>query len=107
MEIHYKDNHLKRVCEEPEYAMQFYQPKIVHSLQLLMSRLDSNKTFDVFYKAQAYRRYKAHPLKGDKKNIVSLRLDYSYRLELIVLAEKNERGEDILTILEVTNHYGD
>nr|DAP53579.1 MAG TPA: Killer protein TOXINS, BIOFILMS, CELL METABOLISM.25A [Caudoviricetes sp.] len=46
-------------------------------------------------------------LKGDKAGITSLRVDYQYRMELKIEVTKSENGDDIITILEVSNHYGD
>ena len=60
----------------------------------------------LFFRYAVLKKYRAHALQGDKLGIVSLSLDYAYRMEVQVKVEKVE-GQDVITILEVSNHYGD
>lgn len=108
MEIHFKDNKIRRLCNDEAYARQKFQPKIVQGLKILVSKLSLYQKFDVFCSTDFLRqKYRPEELQGDKIGLKSLRIDHSYRMTLTVAVEENENGEDIITILEVSNHYGD
>lgn len=108
MEIHYKDNEIEKICNDEKYALRQFQPKVVSDLFLLLSRLDEYQKFNVFYSyTPLWRKYQPEELKGNKTGITSLRIGRKYRMTLTVEVTKNKNGEDIITILEVSNHYGD
>lgn len=107
MIIEYKDSEIRRKCNDDKYALKHYSPKIVNTLKILLVRLEAYKTFNSFYTIPGLKKYNAHPLKGGKKGIESLSLDKSVRMELIIETTKSEDGQDIIKILEVSNHYGD
>jgi len=44
-------------------------------------------------------------LKGDLKGYYSVRVDYSYRLILIIEKDQTVRIADVLSIYDLTNHY--
>lgn len=103
MEIRFKDKNLEKICNDPAYAMRNCPVGVVPKIQELMYHLNALEKFNMFYRVPALRKYNAHPLKGDKKGIISLYLGYHYRMEVIV----SEFQIDIVKIMEVTNHYGD
>lgn len=108
MEIHYKDKEIEKICNDEKYALKQFQPRIVQELKLLHSRLHMSQYFNVFYTCDPWRnKYQPEKLKGDKAGITSLRLNRKYRMELTIEVTKGLSGEDIITILEVSNHYGD
>lgn len=106
MIIEFANNKVERICNDANYAKKLLPPKVCNSLQILMIRLASYESFDCFYKFAVLKKYRAHELQGDKKGIISLSIDYSYRMELKIKVEKIG-NQDVITILEVSNHYGD
>lgn len=107
MVIRYANEEVKQICNSEQYARQYYPPAACDRLKDLMFRLASYDKFFYFYRMKTLRnRYRYHKLKGDKEGIVSLSIDRSIRMELIVEHEIVD-GKDVITILEVSNHYGD
>lgn len=106
MVIEFANKRVEQICNDANYARQRLPLNVCNSLQILMVRLASYETFDCFYKFAVLKKYRAHELKGEKKGIISLSLDYSYRMEVKIKVEKIG-NQDIITILEVSNHYGD
>ena len=106
MIIEFANKKVERLCNDANYAKRFLPLKVCLSLQNLMIRLASYETFAPFYTFSVLKKYRAHELQGDKKGIISLSIDYSYRMELKIKIERIE-NQDVITILEVSNHYGD
>lgn len=106
MVINYANNKIERICHDSKYANKIFPQIVVEKLGKLMYYLSAYDSIDYFYKLNVLKKYKVHELQGDKKGILSLALDYSYRMELRVIVE-NKEGQDVIKILEVTNHYGD
>lgn len=106
MIVEFAIHKVEKLCCDANYAQRQLPPKICSALQVLMVRLLSYPSFDCFYRYAVLKKYRAHALQGDKQGIVSLSLDYAYRMEVQVKVEKVE-GQDVITILEVSNHYGD
>ena len=107
MVIRYANDEVERICNSEQYARQYYPPAVCGRLKNLMVRLAATDKFYVFYQSDMLRKkYKCHQLKGKKKGIVSLSIDRSIRMELIVEHEIVD-GKEVITILEVSNHYGD
>lgn len=107
MVIRYANDEVERICNSEQYARQYYPPAVYGRLKNLMVRLAATDKFFIFYQSDILRKkYKCHQLKGKKKGIVSLSIDRSIRMELIVEHEIVD-GKDVITILEVSNHYGD
>lgn len=106
MIIEFANKKVEKLCNDANYAKKQLPLKVCLSLQNLMVRLASYESFDPFYKLAVLKKYRAHELQGDKKGIISLSIDYSYRMELKIKVEKVGL-QDIITILEVSNHYGD
>lgn len=106
MIIRFADNNIKRICSENAYARKKLPAGVVDTLQKLLYELSAQDRFDSFYKVPIYRKYKAHQLKGHKKGIIAMSLNYSYRMELLLEIERID-NKDVVKILEVSNHYGD
>jgi plasmid maintenance system killer protein len=104
MRISFKDREVERICNESDYCLKKYPPKIVNALQLLLTRLAAYPKFEAFNSPMLRTKYRTHELQGDKKGIYSLSIDYSYRLTLTVYIQEIE---DEIIILEVSKHYGD
>lgn len=103
MIIKFKNHKIERLCHCYEDALKYFgNKKIAKSLMMLMMDLRNLNKFNYFYTSPALKHYRAHELKGDKKKIISLSLDYSFRVTCNV---KLLLDEDEITILEVTNHY--
>ena len=105
MIIEYANNKVEKICNDTNYAKKLLPLKVCISLQNLMVRLASYESFTPFYTLSVLKKYRAHELQGDKKGIISLSIDYSYRMELKLKIE-NIGNQDVITILEVSNHYG-
>ena len=106
MIIEFANKKVEKICNDTNYAKRLLPLKVCASLQNLMFRLASYDRFDYFYTFAVLKKYRAHELQGDKKGIISLSIDYSYRMELKIKVEK-VGNQDVITILEVSNHYGD
>ena len=106
MIIEFANKKVEKICNDANYAKRLLPLKVCVSLQNLMFRLASYDRFDYFYTFAVLKKYRAHELQGDKKGIISLSIDYSYRMELKIKVEK-VGSQDGITILEVSNHYGD
>lgn len=107
MIIKFKDNYIRRLCNDSNYARTELPDKVVDSLQILLNRLRQYPTFSTMYGPMMQKKFRTHPLKGEKKGIISLSLDKKYRMTLTVSEEKDINGEDIIKLLEISNHYGD
>lgn len=106
MIIKYADKKTERVCNDEKYARKKFPPSTCKELQKLMVYLSTYDTLDYFRKLTILRKYRYHELQGKEKGIISLYIDYQYRMELKLKVEKID-GQDVILILEVSNHYGD
>lgn len=104
MIITYQDNETKKICEDESYAKKFYPPNVVRQLQLLMYKFAAYPKFEAFQYNGLVIKYRIHELKGKKKGSISFSLDRRRRVTVKVLVQERE---DEITILEVSNHYGD
>lgn len=106
MIIRFANDHIKKICNDYRYALKSYPKVVCDKLCILMYQLASVEKINSFQTKQSLRKYRLHQLKGDKQGILSLSVDRKYRMELVLEIEKID-GEDIIKILEVSNHYGD
>lgn len=106
MIIKYANGRIEKICNNSRYALKYYPKKVVCNLEKLMYNLAAYDNLDQFRKLNVLKKYNIHELCGDKKGIISLRVDYSYRMGLKLLI-KNINDQDVIEILEVTNHYED
>ena len=112
MIISYHDNETRRICEEEDYARKYFPPNVVEQLKQLMYRFASYPKFEAFQVEFLVTKYRIHELKGKKKGkrkrtnngLISFSLDQKRRVTVKVLVQVQE---DEITIMEVSNHYGD
>ena len=104
MIITYHDNETKKICEDESYARKFYPPNVVAQLQILMYKFAAYPKFEAFQVDWLVSKYRIHELKGKKKGLISFSLDRKRRVTVKVLVQVQE---DEITIMEVSNHYGD
>lgn len=106
MNIEYRNNNVRKLCEDEQYALKRLPQNVAQSLGSLMYKLNSCCSFNEFSNNPANKKYKPHPLKGEKKGLIALYIDYQYRMTIKILI-KNVNGTDKIKIWEVSNHYGD
>ncbi len=102
MDIGFKDNETRRVCSDEGYARMQYPPKVVLNIKKLIIQFMAVDSFDKFRYNPMNRKYNIHNMKGTEKYLISLRLDYSYRMTV-----KLEVNNNKIIIWEISNHYGD
>ncbi len=102
MLIKYRSNEVQKTCEDEKFARKSYPDKIVSSIELLIYKLASVTTFNEFKDNPTNKKYKIHNMLGQSKDMISLRLDYQYRMTVKLKVEENS-----ITIWEISNHYGD
>lgn len=107
MIIRFKNKHIRDICNDENLARVELPDNVVNNLQILLHKLNLYDTFNLIRNRESVRKYRIHLLKGKKQEIFSFSLDRKYRMTLTVSVEKDFSGKDIVTILEVTNHYGD
>ena len=108
VDIEYKNNKVKQICEDFGYAKKQYGEKVAKATAMLMVELIINSHIKQFVTESRLQKYRIHDLTGDKKGIKSLRIDCAYRMEIIVELETVCDGEvDKITIMEISKHYGD
>lgn len=107
MVIRYNDKKVERYCTDFSVANKLFGMKIAKSLAVLMNDLAYVKHLSDFNCNPMLRRYNLHELTGRKHGIKSLRIDYSYRMEVALMVVSVDDNEDEIIILEVSKHYGD
>lgn len=106
MRIQYKNNRVQSYCEEYRAAMrEFKNRDVVLKLLMLMTDLRATAHIVDFSKVPKLMKYNIHDLHNDKSGEKSLRVTFSYRMEIIVNVYEEDGKEDLITILGVTNHY--
>lgn len=105
MILDFDNKKIEKICKDSKYALkEFGNNKVVRNLAELIGDLRATKHFEDFYSKPIFKKYRAHELIGDKRGITSLRVDYAYRVTLVVTVEVIE---DKALILEVNKHYED
>lgn len=102
MEIAYRNNEVEKICEQPQFARKKYPDKIVSAINMLMYKLAAVDTFDNFKNNPANKKYRTHPLQGNRQDLIALYLDFKYRMTIKLKIEQNK-----IIIWEISNHYGD
>lgn len=105
MIITFHDKETRKICEDENYAKKYFPPNVVEQLKKLMYMFAAYPKFENIYNASHWvQKYRIHNLQGDKKGLVSFSLDIKRRVTDKVLIQIEE---DMITIMEVSNHYGD
>ncbi len=105
MIIHYKNKRIENLCCDYSLAKKRIGEKVANGLAILLTDLKFVPHVDMFNTVAKLKKYRMHVLIGDKKEIYSLSIDYSYRLCIKVEVIDTGYGQDEICIVEVTNHY--
>lgn len=109
MELTYKNEELKRLCEDASYQRKLikdYGKEVAMKLPLRIKQLKSMPTVADIPTCPPFRR---HKLSGDRKETIAVDVNRQYR---IIFKDKNNkiivedlRKIDNIEILEVSKHY--
>lgn len=109
MNIRYRNKSVQEYCEDYRVALRrFGNPQVVRKLAALLYDLRYFNKITDFATVPKLKKYNLHDLVGDKNGYKSLKIDYSYRMEVVVelYADDNASGVDEIVIMEVSKHYG-
>ena len=102
MEVGFRNNEVKRSCEDEKYARKKYPDKVVNEIKLLMYKFLAISNFNEFVKNPTNKKYNVHELQGKLKKLTTLYLNRKFRMTVKLKIEKNK-----IIIWEISNHYGD
>lgn len=105
--IKYHNSKVEQYCNNEKAMFKHLKNiNVVRKLQILMTDLEMFPHIVDFARVPKLAKYKLHDLTNDKKGIKSLRIDYTYRMELVVeFYDEQMEDEDVITIVEVSKHY--
>lgn len=110
MELTYKSERLKNICENPGYKKELqkkYGKEVADKLPLRIKQL---KAFSSLNDVPPTKPYRRHKLLGNRKNQFGININDQYR----IILKQNENNEIIIEdlneikkveILEVSKHY--
>jgi proteic killer suppression protein len=104
MEIRFDKKYLSELyhqgrCSDRKHR---YQPDIARRYQRCVDLMESVSSVEGLYQ---YNSLKYKVLKGDKKDISSVRVNDRYRIEFTVETAETETLVTICNILDLSNHY--
>lgn len=99
MEVGFKTNRLRRNYEESSRAVQDWGEEVARKYIIRVNELRRIEDLNGAYQIRAMR---LHPLKGDRRGRLSIRLTGRWRL----IVTRGDTEESVI-IEEVSNHYGD
>jgi proteic killer suppression protein len=103
MVLQFNNAYLEKLFEgRPVSGKPRYDNEVVVKFKKTILKLQYANNFKEI-KAQKGLNFEV--LKGDLKGYFSVRADYSYRLILTVDKNEGIKISDILTVLDLTNHY--
>ena len=111
MELTYKSEKLKNLCENPKYKKQLqkdYGKEVADKLPLRIVQL---KSFPCLNDVPTNKPYRRHKLEGKRKERFAVNINDQYRIEFIQNGNKGIIIEDLreikkIEIVEVSKHYG-
>lgn len=106
LKIEYHNKDVQRYCEDIHFAEKNMGRLPAIKLIRLMDVLRKAHHILDFTKEPKLKPYQLHDLYGDMKGMKALKIDYAYRMELIVLVYAQDGEDDIIKIMEVSKHYG-
>ena len=107
MIIKYNNKDVEKVCCDINESQRRFGKKISIELSKLMTILKNLDHLQSMRTNVVFKKFNIHNLIGDKKGLISIRIDYSYRMTLILEKESVGNELDEIKIMEVKNHYGD
>ena len=104
MEIKFEKEYLSELyyegkCREKKYR---FQPQVIKNYKKCIDLLESVPKVESLYK---YNALSYEKLKGDKKDIESVRINDQYRIEFTTNVIESETVITVCNILELSNHY--
>lgn len=109
MELTYKSNKLKNLCENPKYNKEVIKKYGSEVAKKLPRRIIELKSFHSLADVPTNLPYRRHKLKGNRNNAFAVNITGQYRL-IFRQKENNIIIEDLKTIkeieiMEVSKHY--
>lgn len=103
MEVRYEDNKLEKLCTD-EREMRRKRADIADKLRLRLKALEAAETVDELPESDPLGRW--HPLSANRTGQWAGKLSPNYRL--LVRPEGSDDGTSagIVTVIEISNHYG-
>lgn len=97
MEIDYKSNVLKRICEDASFAQKKHGEKMAEAIQRCIDIIHSVDSVETLVQ---YRLGKCHALTGDRKSQYAMTLVQPYRLVFEKHAERI-----MVRIIEIVDYH--
>lgn len=110
MELTYKDDKLKKLCENKNYNNDLVKKYGVDVAKKLPQRIRELKAFNCLNDVPSSLPFRRHKLSGNYNNCFAINITNKYRL-IFRQKENNIIIEDLkeikeIEIMEVSNHYG-
>ncbi len=112
MLIGYKDTKIQKLCIDAKKSKKEFGDKVAIKIFQRLSWLSAADNLNIFN--CKYKTLRLHKLKGDYKNFYSIDITERYRLIFYPCNDDGELVENedfekitLITIEEVSNHYGD
>jgi toxin HigB-1 len=105
MKVEFEKKYLRELYEKgkTEDKKHRYQPQVVNGYLRCVKYLIKVKQMEDLYLINSLNYEK---LKGGKKGLSSLRINYQYRLEFREIINSNNISEiEICSLVDITNHY--
>lgn len=99
VELRFRTNALRRNFEDTRRAERAWGRVVGNKYNDLLTIIQSLPSFNDIY---LFPRFRAHPLRGNRQGHISLTLTGRWRL---IVAHDQE--SETVTVIEVSNHYGD
>ena len=109
MELTYKSEKLKNICENPNYNKYLVKDYGIEVAKNLPKRINQLKAFDSLNDVPVNPPFRRHKLTGNKKNEFAVDITRQYRL-VFTQKDNNIIIEDLreiksIEIMEVSKHY--
>ena len=109
MEITYKNEKLRNICENPKYNKELVKIYGLEVAKKLPKRIMELKGFETLFDIPSTPPFRRHKLLGDRKNQFAINITNQYRL-IFRHKENNIIIEDLklikkIEIMEVSKHY--
>ena len=80
-----------------------YQPNIINGYVKCVRTLINAENYEELF---TYNSLRYEKLKGEKRGLSSVRINYQYRLEFReIVSSNNILGIEICSLVDITNHY--
>lgn len=108
MELTYKNEKLRRLCEEPKFNKELIKIYGVEVAKKLPQRIKELKAFECLQEVPSTLPFRRHKLSGNLKNHFAININGQYRL--IFRQKESNIMEDLkdikkIEIMEVSKHY--